>query len=65
MIESIFKDIIEEGRIEVNSGVYVSVDTFKKIFEGAETYNDFLAIDNEEKGYKLFFDRCKDQGILN
>lgn len=64
-IRTIFSEVINDEKIEVNKGVYVRIDVFERIFEGAKTYNDFIEIDNSEKGYKRFLDECKEKGLLN
>lgn len=64
-MREVFKDIIIDERIEVNKSVYVDVEVFERVFEGAKSYDDFIKVDNGVKGYKRFFDKMKEQGILN
>jgi len=64
-MESIFKDFIVGNHLQLNEVVFVNINTFSSIFKGAKTYEEFIEIDNGKKGYKEFFDKCKDEGILN
>ena len=64
-LDGFIKKIDDDGVIEVYPNIYIMTSKFKGLFKGAETYNDFLKIDNEEKGYKRFLDECKEKGLLN
>lgn len=48
------------------NGATVPADKFFEIFEAVETvnYNNLMVIDNNELGYKDFFDQCKAEGIF-
>ncbi|MGJ9383247.1 hypothetical protein [Salipaludibacillus sp. CF4.18] len=54
--------------ISLPGGSSVPVSVFKDIFKNVPeipTYENFMEIDNEKKGYKLFFEQCREQGIIN
>jgi len=53
--------------IKLPSGNVVKVERFQELFKEANkkpTYNELIIIDGGKKGYKDFFNECKEQGIL-
>ena len=52
----------------VNKYTFIPISDFRVLFKDAfpnPTYEKLMNIDNGEKGYKKFFDKLKQKGILN
>lgn len=64
MMESILDRYSVAGFVHVAPGIKVPVETFKTVFEGCVTYDDFMAVDKGILGYKQFFDKCVEDGVL-
>lgn len=66
MVEDIFATHIKGNKIMLSDNVSVDIAKFKEVFGNENiTYNNLIRIDNGDRGYKNFFNRCKAQGILN
>ena len=49
--------------ITVADGVTVDKESFYAMFGEAKTYDDLIKLDGE-RGYRSFFERLRDEGIL-
>lgn len=67
-VRGIFASKIKGDEIKLLGGSTVEVETFAGIFADAPsspTYNDLMIIDTDTRGYKPFFDECKNEGVLS
>jgi hypothetical protein len=65
-VREIFHSKITEDKIILAIGQFISVSDFAALFISVPTgnYEGFMSVDNNEMGYKAFFDQCKAEGIL-
>jgi len=67
-VEDVFERCISINTLHLSETESVDVDVFKEIFKDVEdkrSYHEYISIDGGVLGYKRFFDRCKQKGILN
>ncbi|EGL83741.1 hypothetical protein CathTA2_0708 [Caldalkalibacillus thermarum TA2.A1] len=53
--------------IQLSKYCFICAEDFWEIFKSVNdpySYDEYTAIDNGEKGYKEFLDRCKEEGLL-
>lgn len=63
---NVFSDYIIGDNILVGKGdALIKVDDFVSLFQDVPiTYNDLVAADGGNLGFKGFFDKCKVEGVL-
>ena len=58
-----------DDSLNIGKHSYVSVDFFANLFKDVSdspTYDELVTIDSENNyGYRDFFDKCREEGILN
>ena len=73
-VKRIFEAKIDKGMLKLPDGSFIDVTGFATIFASAPsdpTYDDLMIIDgyvddeNPGKGYKPFFDQCRNDGLFN
>lgn len=68
-VKNKFADLIEFDNLLIKESpkVIISVNDFYNLFKNAKSlnYNDLMLINGNKKGYKSFFDKCKEKGILD